>query len=68
MLAQLNAAIKAGMTDFTLYRVTAGWQASSRWHSGSGWRVSIHKDLGIAIQGALSIERILPPADGSDLV
>lgn len=67
MFEMMHKAIAAGMTDFTLYRVATGWQASSRWHSGTGWRVSIDKEAEIAIKGALTTERHIPD-DGSDLV
>lgn len=67
MFELFDNAIKQGMTDFTLYRVPAGWQASSRWHSSTGWRVNIAKDLKTAVSAALSISRQLPN-DGADLI
>lgn len=60
MFELFNGAVKEGMTDFTLYRVPAGWQASSRWHSSTGWRVSIDRSLEEAVRGALSIHREEP--------
>lgn len=68
MFELFHAAIKAGMTDLTLYRVSAGWQASSRWHSGTGWRVNIDRDLETALKGALSTQRIVPDTEVGDLV
>lgn len=57
MFELFEKAIKAGMTDFTLYRTDKGWQASSRWHSGPGWRASVARELETAIKGALAVQR-----------
>lgn len=67
MFELFHDAIKQGMTDFTLYRVPQGWQAGSRWHNSTGWRVNVTKDLETAVKGALSTQRLMPVDDGSDL-
>lgn len=70
MFELFHAAIKEGMTDFTIYRVPEGWQVSSRWRSGSGWRVNTTKDIEVAIRGALSTKKYIEEEedDGEDLV
>ncbi len=62
-----DEAVKKGLTDLTIFRVTEGWQASSRWRDSQGWRVNIHKDLGTAVNLATATATV-EEDDGSDLV
>jgi hypothetical protein len=58
-------AAEKGLTGFTLFKTSQGWQASTRWGDSNGWRVHISQNPHKAVQDALAWADF---ADGSDLV